>query len=128
MQLEVLYLSPTYPGSNHDKKICNEEKFKFDKKVHVLADLGFEGLSSDTAQIVLPIKRKKNKVLTQEDKDYNRWMSKYRVKVEHIIGGVKIFRIVKEQYRGRMNNREDDIMLIACALHNLRIKIKNNTL
>ena len=125
---ETIYLSPTYPGSVHDKSICNEENIEFFKKIKVFVDLGFLGLSSDVAQIIIPYKESKNHKLNTEKQEYNKWVSKIRVKIEHIIASVKIFRKVKEKYRGRMFGREDIIMLVACALHNLKIKIKQNAI
>jgi len=41
MDGEVIYLSPTYSGSVHDKKICNLENLTFSKKLQVFVDLGF---------------------------------------------------------------------------------------
>ena len=120
----VLYLSPTYGGSVHDKKICDLEHLKFVKKSMVIMDLGYKGLSSETAQIIMPHKQKKNQVLNEEQKQWNHWVSKVRVKVEHIIGSIKIFRKVKEKFRGRLFAREDRVMLIACGLHNLKLKVK----
>ena len=125
LNTEVLYLSPTYGGSIHDKKICDLEQIDFLKKTMVLTDLGFQGLSSETAQIIMPYKRRKNKKLDAQQEQWNKWVSKIRVKVEHTIAGVKIFRKVKEKFRGRLFNREDRVMLIACALHNLKLKVKN---
>lgn len=121
---EVLYLSPTYGGSVHDKKICELEKIEFLKKTMVMTDLGFLGLSSETAQIIMPHKRRKNHELNQEQEQWNKWVSKIRVKVEHIIASIKIFRKVKEKFRGRLYAREDRVMFVACALHNLKIKVK----
>lgn len=123
---EVLYLSQTYGGSVHDKKICNLEQIKFSKKTMVLTDLGFLGLSSETAQIIMPHKRRKNQELNDQQEQWNKWVSKIRVKVEHIIASVKIFRKVKEKFRGRLFNREDRVMLVACALHNLKLKVKGS--
>lgn len=124
MNGEVLYLSPTYEGSIHDKKICDLEQVEFLKKTRVLTDLGFIGLSSTVAQIIMPQKRKKNQHLNEQQEQYNTWVSKIRVRVEHIIASIKIFRKVKEKFRGRLFNREDRVMLIACGLHNLRLKVK----
>jgi hypothetical protein len=121
---EVLYLSPTYGGSVHDKKICELEQIEFLKKTMVMTDLGFLGLSSTEAQIIMPHKRKKNKQLSQEQEQWNKWVSKIRVKVEHIIASVKIYRKVKEKFRGRLYAREDTVMLVACALNNLKVKVK----
>lgn len=125
MDGEILYLSQTYPGSIHDKKICDIEEFEITKKVDMLVDLGFLGLSSQMAKILIPIKNKKKQKLNQEQKDYNKFVSKLRVKIEHIIGNIKINRKVKEKFRGRMYAREDVVMLVACSLHNLKVKVTN---
>jgi hypothetical protein len=125
MNGEVLYLSPTYGGSIHDKKICDLEQIEFLKQTRVLVDLGFIGLSSSVAQIVMPYKKKKNQELSAQQREANTWVSKIRVKVEHIIASIKIFRKVKEKFRGRLYNREDRVMLIACGLHNLKLKVKD---
>ena len=124
MSGEVLYLSPTYAGNVHDKKMCDLEQITFLKQTLVLADLGFTGLSGMEAQIIMPYKRKKNQELSEQQEQHNTWVSKIRVKVEHIIASIKIFRKVKEKFRGRLFNREDRVMLIACGLHNLKLKVK----
>jgi hypothetical protein len=121
---EILYLSPTYGGSVHDKKICDLEQIEFLKKTIVMTDLGFKGLSSETAQIIMPHKRKKNQILNEQQEKWNKWVSKIRVKVEHVIASIKIFRKVKEKFRGRLFAREDRVMLVACGLHNLKLKVK----
>ena len=124
MNGEVIYLSPTYAGSVHDKGVCNQEKLTFTKKVQVFVDLGFLGLTSSTAQIIIPHKKKKNQILDNEQEHYNKWISKIRVRIEHTIASIKIFRKVKEKFRGRLFVREDIVMLVACGLHNLRLKVR----
>jgi len=121
---EVLYLSPTYGGSFHDKKIFDLEQLIFSKKMMVMMDLGYQGVTSGTAKIIMPHKRKKNQLLNETQQQWNRWVSKIRVKVEHVIASIKIFRKVKEKFRGRLFAREDRVMLVACALHNLKLKVK----
>ena len=124
MQSEVLYLSPTYGGRVHDKNICGLEGLTFLKEVPVLVDLGFQGMETGKAHLVTPHKRGKGRELTEEQQKHNSWVSKVRVKVEHTIGSVKVFRKVKEKYRGRLYAREDTIMLVACSLHNLKLRVK----
>jgi hypothetical protein len=124
MNGEILYLSPTYAGSVHDKKICDREELTFFKKLQVITDLGFLGLSSETAHIIMPYKEKKNQKLSDEQEQHNRWVSKIRVRIEHTIASIKIFRKVKETFRGRLYMREDTVMLVACALHNLKLNHK----
>ena len=124
MDGEILYLSPTYGGSVHDKKICDQEKLTFFKNVRVITDLGFLGLNSEKAHIMMPLKESKNRKLNKEQQQYNGWLSKIRVRIEHTIASIKIFRKVKETFRGRLFKREDTVMLIACALRNLKLKHK----
>jgi len=122
---DILYLSPTYAGSVHDKSICDQEQLLFSKSIPVIVDLGFKGLTSEKAQIIMPYKHKKNQNLSDEQQVYNKWISRVRVKIEHIIASVKIFRKVKEKFRGRLFAREDTVMLVACSLHNLKLRVKN---
>ncbi|MHB8261051.1 MAG: transposase family protein [Bacteroidia bacterium] len=124
MSREIVYLSPIYAGSIHDKKICDLEGLSFSKKTLLMADLGFLGLTSEMAQIVIPHKHKKNQRLTDEQEQWNGWVSKIRVKIEHVIVSIKIFRKVKETFKGRLFAREDIVILIACGLHNLELKVK----
>lgn len=128
MNGEGIYLSPTYSGSVHDKGVCNQENLTFKKKVQVFVDLGFIGLTSGIAKIIIPYKKKKNQILNNEQEQYNKWVSKIRVRIEHTIASIKIFRKVKEKFRGRLFAREDIVMLVACGLHNLKLKIKLNDL
>ena len=68
-------MSDTYPGSVHDKKICDIESLEFDKNITLLVDLGFIGLTSEKATILIPYKKKKNKELSSEQKEFNPFCS-----------------------------------------------------
>lgn len=58
--------------------------------------------------------------MTEETKAQNRSIAQARITIEHVIGGVKISRIVKDIFRGLLKHRRDLVMRIACGLHNLR--------
>ena len=51
----------------------------------------------------MPTKKTKGKELTQKQKDNNKEIFSKRVLIEHVIGGVKILRIIKDEQR---SNRE----------------------
>jgi hypothetical protein len=119
-------LSDTYPGSVHDKKICDIESLEFDKDVTLLVDLGFIGLTSQKATILIPYKKSKKKELSVEQKKFNKKVSQARVQIEHILGSVKISRKAKDKFRGRLFAREDKVILVACGLHNLKMQLKTN--
>lgn len=116
----VLYLSPTYEGSVHDKTICDEETLVFIKQIVLLMDSGFQGYDPENAIIKRPKKKPKNKELTTDEKKQNHAISKVRVKVEHTIGLCKIFRIVKDEIRIFKDNVRDLVMEIACGLANFK--------
>ena len=118
---KILYLSDTYEGSVHDKKICDEEPFEFLQEIELLQDLGYQGHAPDNAVIQMPVKSSKNRKLTEEDKKENQLKSSRRVAIEHAISGVKRCRIVKDVFRYRRYGYDDLVMELACGLHNLRV-------
>ena len=124
MQGDILYLSPTYPGSVHDITICKQEELTIDKEVTMLTDLGFLGFTSAVARVIMPKKKTKKNPLSQNDLDKNRWISKVRVRIEHVLASVKSYRMVSDVFRCRRYGKDDTAMLISCALHNLKLKSK----
>ena len=85
----------------------------------LLADSGYQGIVSYHKNSVIPIKKKKGKQLSKEEKGFNHQLSKQRISVEHVIRRCKIFRIVKEVYRGKHKNYGKTWNLVA-GLVNLR--------
>jgi len=118
---EILYLSETYEGSVHDKKICDEEPFEFQQEIELLQDLGYQGHTPKNAVIQMPVKSSKYKKLTEKEKTENKMKSSRRVAIEHAISGVKRCRIVKDKFRYRRYGYDDLVMELACGLHNLRV-------
>ena len=118
---KILYLSETYEGSVHDKKICDEEPFEFQQEIELLQDLGYQGHTPKNAVIQMPVKSSKYKKLTEEEKIANRMKSSRRVAIEHAISGIKRCRIVKDKFRYRRYGYDDLVMELACGLHNLRV-------
>lgn len=119
---KVLYLGQTYEGSVHDKKIADEAAIEFEKTIELLQDSGFQGYTPKNAVVVMPVKKPKGKELTDAQKQENKMKASQRVLVEHAIGGIKIWRIVKDKIRSYRHKLRDEVMLIACGLHNFKIK------
>ena len=61
--------------------------------------------------------------LSAEQKAYNQHVSRRRVRIEHVNGSVKRYRIVKEIIRLLKDGVRDLVMEICCALHNLRVRL-----
>lgn len=86
----------------------------------LVEDLGYQGYNPDNISVILPHKKPKGGELTQQQKQDNKHMSQIRVFVEHLMAGIKRLNIIKEKIRLRMQGVRDQVMLIACGLHNLR--------
>lgn len=120
----VLFVSTTVEGKQHDKKIADTQ-LHFSKAVNIEADLGFQGLKLEKATINLPHKKPKNGELTKIQKKENKLHASKRVAVEHIIGKIKIMRIVKEINRNKKQGYRDVVFNIAVSLYNFKHKKRN---
>ena len=124
----VRYLSETYPGRVHDKRMCDEEDPAFPSDSGLFQDTGFQGYHPAGVTIYQPKKKPKGKELTPEDKAENRIISSIRILIEHIISSVKRCRIVKDVFRNTKRYFADQVMEIACGLHNFRTTLRYNAL
>ena len=121
MQRKIIFLSQTYEGKVHDKKIADEEPLQFEKETELLQDSGFIGHQPKNAKVKQPYKNSKLNKLTEEQKNENTLQARKRVRVEHAICGVKRLRIVKDIFRNHREGMIDLSMRVACGLHNLRL-------
>jgi hypothetical protein len=122
---EVIFLTPTVEGKKHDKKIADESKYRLPKGSALLQDTGFQGFSAEDVLILQPAKKPRGKNLTQEQKVINRCISRIRIRIEHVVSGIKRCRIVKDKFRNWVKGFADLAMVIACGLHNLRLKFRS---
>lgn len=120
----ILFLSQTYEGSVHDKKVADEAALAFEQTIELLQDSGFQGFGPANALVVQPFKKPKGKELSQQHKQQNKKKASERVVIEHAIGQVKVWRIVKEKIRSYRHKLRDEVMLLACGLNNFKIKLK----
>ena len=75
--------------------------------------------------IYQPKKKPKGQELTAAEKAENQIISSIRVLVEHVISGVKRCRIVKDIFRNTKAFFADQVMEIACGLHNFRMILRD---
>lgn len=100
---------------------------------NILIDLGYKGFDKNykTKQIEIPHKKpnksKNNPTpeLTQKQKDENKEMSKKRVIVENVIGGMKRFRCISDRYRNHTPKLKDLFIFLAAGLWNFNIACRN---
>ena len=122
----VSYLSQTYEGKRHDKKIVDDEAPVIPEGISLYQDTGFQGYEPEGVVTFQPQKKPKGKELTPEQKEENRLISKVRVLIEHVISGVKRCRIVKDIFRNTVDLYDDLVMEVACGLHNFRVHCRHS--
>ena len=71
------------------------------EQITCLADSGYQGLAQQHANSRTPKKKSKHHPLTPDEKAANREISRQRISCEHVIGRLKVFRILCERYRNR---------------------------
>jgi hypothetical protein len=117
----VKFLSPTEPGRQHDKTLAEPlEAVRFPRQSVVIADTGFQGLVLENKALIHPDKKPRGRELSPVAKQFNRVIASVRVKVEHVIGAVKRWRMVSDIFRNTKEGLEDLAMEIACGLHNFQ--------
>ena len=124
----VRYLSRTFAGRIHDKRICDEEDYTFPPGCVLFKDTGFQGFEPENVSTYQPKKKPRKQELSAEDKAENTMISRIRILVEHIIAGVKRCRIVHDGLRNTTAHFDDLVMEIACGLQNFRTSLRYNIL
>jgi len=117
---KIKALSPTCAGKKHDKKLADEHGVAFPPGSKLWKDTGFQGYEPDHVHTFQPKKKPKGGALTPQEKAYNSLIASQRIGVEHSIGGVKVYHIVRDVFRNIRVGFADLVMETACGLHNLR--------
>ena len=88
----------------------------------VLADSGYRGMQKVHANCKFPLRHREDKARMgdEERRRHNRAVSSARMKIEHVIGRVKRFRIVAERYRNKLKKFGQRFNLI-CGIVNFEI-------
>lgn len=132
-QKRILFLGKTVSGSQHDYSLFKQEfppTKKWFKGLKVKLDSGYTGFKKDyeCKRAAMPVKkpyRTKNNpsaTLSEKDKLFNKKLSAERVIVEHSIGGMKRYRILKNTSRTKNILAIDHQILLCAALWNFYLQ------
>lgn len=128
---KIIYATATLPGSIHDKTaLTNDGILDHAPPASCgLGDLGYEGIKKDYPWLtfVIPVKKKKNKDRTIAEKQTNKVISSIRVGIEHVIGKLKINRILSDKFRNNLQ-LADLAFKNCCYLYNFKLDLKRNGL
>jgi IS5 family transposase len=106
-------------GKTHDFKMLKDCRVAIAKHIEKLADSGYQGIAKLYSNTQIPFKKPKGGKLSEDQKKHNQELAKRRIAIEHVNRRCKIFRIVKETYRGKHKNYGRIWNLVA-ALVNFR--------
>jgi hypothetical protein len=87
-------------------------------------DAGFQGFNPLGVQIMQPKKKPRNGTLTPQEKEENRRISSVCVRIDHGIGDIKRYRIIRDIIRFSCSEFRDMVMEPWCGLHTFRIWLK----
>ena len=104
----------------HDFQLFKKQRKKQKFKALLLVDKGYQGLNRLGVNCLIPFKSSKNKPLTLLHKQINREIGKRRIRIEHVNGKLKAFRILAERYRNRRKRMGLRLNLIA-AIYNIEL-------
>jgi hypothetical protein len=121
--LTILFLSDTYGGRTHDKRIADATPYPLPEGSGLLQDLGFLGFTLAGVEILMPTKKPRGGELTVKQQFDNEILHKRRLRIEHVNSSVKRYRIVKDRLRLWKRGVRDLVMEICCALHNFRVRL-----
>jgi transposase len=100
-------------GKVHDFELFKRSKLTISKSTRMEVDMGYKGMHKIHSNCRMPKKKSKYHPLTKTDIAKNKQISKSRIRIEHVIRRLKIFRIVSERYRNRRRRFELRMNLIA---------------
>jgi len=116
--LQILQLA-CGKGRTHDFMLLKQCRLRIKTALKKYADSGYQGILKLYPNSLTPIKKLRGRVLTKAERRYNRELAKIRIAIEHVNRRCKIFRIVKETYRGKHKHYHKTWTVIA-GLVNLR--------
>ena len=121
---KIRFLSDTVEGKKNDKRLADESGYRVPTGSVLAQDAGFQGFHLEGVSILQPTKKPRGGELPYADKVRNRLIAGIRVRIEHAIGSVKRYRIVKDKSRNWKPGFRDLVIDICCGLHNFRLNFR----
>ena len=122
---KIVFLGATTAGSRHDKRLAEEDAPPFPPGSRVPSDSGYQGYRVDGVTVLTPLKKPRGGELAPDEKALNTVLSRYRIPVEHAIGGLKLARMAREPFRNRAENLADAAIVVAAGLYNFKCQVRD---
>lgn len=123
---QIAYLGHLFCGKVHDYTMLKSEfehGLDWFSDHHIRLDLGYLGFDKtySCGAFSLPIKSSKKKPLSDEDRAKNRLLAGQRIVVEHVIGGMKRYRVLTNRVRSRKWTGFDTKVEVGAGLWNFYV-------
>ena len=112
-------------GKTHDFSLFKKSKLGMNEELELLGDKGYQGIKKIHTNSRTPLKKIKNKKLSQAEKALNQQLAKDRIIIENIHRSLNIFRILSSRYRNRRRRFGLRFNLIA-GIYNYELYLKTN--
>jgi hypothetical protein len=119
----IVFLSDTYPGRIHDKRIAAAMPYALPVGSELLQDLGFMGFTLEGLRITQPIKKTHGKALTRAQKAANEKLARRHAVIEHVIGSLNRCWLVKDTLRPWKPGVADQVREVCCVVRSLRLRL-----
>jgi len=100
-------------GSMHDLIRLRHSGVHVHRETALIGDAGDQSIWRDHGHSITPYKDSKANPLTPEERQENRVLASTRLRVDHVIRQLKIFRVLKDVYRHRKRRFSLRVNLIA---------------
>lgn len=123
----ILGRTKTRPGSVHDKRVLGEDPLhaRMEKQASIPKRMDSAWTGEDPKKGWLVNKRaRRNHPLTKQEKQENKALSKIRIKVEHAIRRVKVFRRLADTVVIRVTGGFDAALDAAINLANFKVLVR----
>jgi len=118
---EILFVSEA-KGAVHDFEMYKRSGLRLHDDILFVGDSGFQGICDIHLFSVTPFKKPKGGELTEEQKEFNRSLAKYRIRIEHVNRRIKRFKIFQQRYRNKQQRHFIRFMLI-CGVYNYELQL-----
>lgn len=116
-------------GANHDITLLRKTKLldKLDPEAGeaAMTDKGYDGIQKDYPGVPIyqPYKARRGHRLSEEQKAYNRHLSRYRIVVEHALAQLNRFQVLAQVFR-HARESHGQIVRVVAGLVNRRIAVR----
>jgi len=100
--------------------MCKRSEIHINEFITLFADKGFQGIAAIHWNSFTPFKKPRKGELTEEQKTFDSWLSRFRILIENVNRLIKRFKMFSYRYRNKQKKHLLRFMLV-CGLINYEL-------